>query len=301
MLATAGGWFANDVFFYGNKLYSSNFIAVIYPNASGVMVSWLWNLVNIAVEMGGYYCAMWFVDNKLYGRKWMQIIGFVACFICFVIPAFGYDHYTQPENIHKFQAMYFLSNFFNQFGTNCITFLVAAEVFPAPIRGTAQGISAAAGKLGALVIAIVGAYTSTQQQFYIVPWFGLAGAFLTWLFLADTTGLDLREQERRWLYIREAREHEYHGPAVNSRHLSLWENLTGKGKHYDPAQDYQEKISEFREEWANSIDNVAEKDMYDADEVDDAILHLHGTVPSYFERTSPIIQASPEPKPEDKL
>lgn len=34
VLATAGGWFANDVFFYGNKLYSSNFIAVIYPNAS---------------------------------------------------------------------------------------------------------------------------------------------------------------------------------------------------------------------------------------------------------------------------
>ncbi|KAJ5198786.1 uncharacterized protein N7498_007903 [Penicillium cinerascens] len=287
VLATAGGWFANDVFFYGNKLYSSNFLKVIYPNTSGVMTTWLWNLVNIAVEMAGYYCAMWFVDNKLYGRKWMQIIGFLVCFVCFVIPAFGYNHYTEPAHIHSFQAMYFITTFFNQFGPNCITFLVAAEVFPTPIRGTAHGISAASGKLGALAISIIGAYTTTEQQFYIVPWFGLVGALLTLLFLPDTTGLDLREQERHWQYVRERREHEYHGTAVHPRHLSLWENMTGKGKHYDPKRDYQMKIKEFRAEWAAAMATHSEEKeaIFNLDEVDDTI--LHGAVHVYFERTTP--------------
>jgi hypothetical protein len=178
LLATAGGWFANDIF-YGNKLFQSKFISVVNPHSKSLMTNWLWNLVNIAAELGGYYMAMWFVDNKLIGRKWMQIAGFMLCFILFAVPAFAYHHYTQQANIHPFQAMYYLGSFFNQFGPNCITFLVAAEVFPTSIRSTAHGLAAAAGKLGALIIAVVGSYTTVQQQFYIVPWFGLFGALIT--------------------------------------------------------------------------------------------------------------------------
>lgn len=41
------------------------------------------------------------------------------------------------------------SSFWNQFGPNCTTWLVAAEVFPTDVRGTFQGISAAMGKVRA--------------------------------------------------------------------------------------------------------------------------------------------------------
>ncbi|KAJ5684239.1 uncharacterized protein N7477_000584 [Penicillium maclennaniae] len=286
LLATAGGWFANDVFFYGNKLFQSKFIGVISPHAKGVTTNWLWNLANIGCELAGYYFAAWFVDNKLYGRKWMQIVGFIMCFILFVIPAFKLKYYEEATHIHSFQAMYFLSSFFNQFGPNCITFLVAAECFPTPIRGTAHGIAAAAGKVGALIIAIIGSYTTLQQQFYIVPWFGLAGALLTWLCLPDTTGLDLREQERRWKFIREGRESEYHGPAVHHKHLSVWERWMGKGKYYDAALDYQDKVREYRAEWeAAMAARSDEKAIYDADDVDEHI--LSGSMHTYFERTTP--------------
>ena len=290
MIATAGGWFANDVFFYGNKLFQSNFISVISPHSTSLMTNWLWNLVNIAVALAGYYSAAFLVDNKLYGRKWMQIVGFFMCFVMFIIPAFAFKHFTEPAHVHGFQAMYFLSSFFNQFGPNCITFLVAAEVYPTPIRATAHGLSAAAGKLGALVIAIIGSYTTTQQMFYIVPWFGLFGMLVTWLFLPDTTGLDLREQERRWKHIREGREHEYHGPAVNPKHLSMWERITGKGKFYDPLTDYKMKVKEFRGDWESGMaDRVAEKtNMLDGDDVDDEI--FSGAMHEYFQRTSPKLQ-----------
>src|SRR3954454_13480947 len=152
----------------------------------------------------------------------MMQIGFLLDFILFVVPAFHYMYYKSADHIHAFQAMYFLSSFFNQFGPNSVTFLVAAEVFPTPIRATAHGFSAAVGKLGALFASILYNYIDTQTKFYVVPWFGLAGMVMTYLWLPDTTGLDLKEQERRFAYLREGREHEYHGIAVHPKHLSFW-------------------------------------------------------------------------------
>ena len=72
---------------------------------------------------------------------------------------------------------------------------------------------------------------------------------LTYLFLPDTTGLDLKEQERRWHYIRTGREDQYHGIAIHPQHLSLYERLRGIGKNYNADLDYKQKIEEMRQEW----------------------------------------------------
>ncbi|KAF2806638.1 putative MFS phosphate transporter [Mytilinidion resinicola] len=284
LLATAGAWFANDVFFYGNKLFQNQFIAVLTPNNHSVMEGWLYNLVNVGVSLVGYYMASFFIDNKLYGRKWMMIVGFLADFILFVVPAFNYDFFTSPNHIHAFQAMYFLSSFFNQFGPNSVTFLVAAEVYPTPIRATAHGFSAAVGKLGALLAAVLYNYITTQQKFYVVPWFGLGGALVTWLFLPDTTGLDLKEQERRWTYIRAGREEDYHGIAIHPKHLSLWERIRGVGKHYDATLDYQQKVEELRAEWEARQARKGNEGVKveDEDDEDDYPNEVH----TYFSRTA---------------
>ncbi|KAJ5087507.1 hypothetical protein N7456_011123 [Penicillium angulare] len=301
LIATAGGWFCNDVFFYGNKLFQSEFIAVISPASDSIMPTWLWSLVNVGVSLCGYYCASFFIDNKLYGRKWMQTFGFLMCFILFVIPAFHYKYYTSSEHIKGFQAMYFLSSFFNQFGPNSVTFLVAAEVYPTPIRATAHGLSAAAGKSGALLAAVLYNYIDDQTKFLVVPWFGLAGVVLTLAFLPDTTGLDLKEQERRWEYIRQGREQEYHGPAVHPKHLSWYERFVLRlCKNYDAEQDYQHKVEEYRLEWeAAMASKFAEKDNSEesvVEDTDDSLLEGH--VHTYFHRTSPMFKGmSPMEKP----
>lgn len=199
----------------------------------------------------------------------MQIIGFLFCFILFVVPAFNYDYYTSPAGVTAFQTMYFLSSFFNQFGPNAVTFLVAAEIYPTPVRATAHGFSAACGKLGALTAAVMYNYTSTQQKFYIVPWFGLAGMLLTVVFLPDTTGLDLIEQERRWQLLRAGRDADYHGIAVHPQHLSWWERWRGVGKHYDPNADYAQKIEEMRVDWEKKQASISnEKDRQDDESKD---------------------------------
>ncbi|KAK1970860.1 MFS general substrate transporter [Colletotrichum eremochloae] len=249
LLATAGTWFCNDVFFYGNKLFQGQFIAIISSNPNSLLTKWTWSLINVVVSLCGYYLASLLIDNKLYGRKMMQQVGFLMCFIMFVIPAFNFDYYVSPAGVHAFQAMYFLSSFFNQFGPNSVTFLVAGEVFPTPIRATAHGFSACIGKAGALLASVLYNYIDTQTKFYVVPWFGLAGMLLTWLFLPDTTGLDLKEQERRWTYIRNGKEAEYHGVAVHPTHLSVWERLRGVGKYYDAEKDHKAQIEDMRKEW----------------------------------------------------
>jgi hypothetical protein len=181
--------------------------------------------------------------------------------------------------------MYFLSSFFNQFGPNCVTFLVAAEVYPTSIRATAHGFSAACGKLGALLASVVYNDIGTQTKFYFVPWFGLAGMLVTFLFLPDTTGLDLKEQERRWMYLRQGREHEYHGIAVHPKHLSVWERLRGVGKHYDPKQDRIDRIKDLRDEWEYRQAEKS-KDEASAGLVDIDDLEFPDNVHKHFQRTS---------------
>lgn len=282
ILATAGAWYANDVFFYGNKLFQAEFIAALTTSKS-VMITWLWNLLNVGVELVGYYLASFLIDNKLYGRKWMQVVGFLGCFLCFIIPAFNYAYYAEGAGTKKFMAMYFLSSFFNQFGPNAVTFLVAAEVFPTPIRATAHGFSAAVGKLGALTAAVLYNYIGVPVRFKVVPWFGLGGAILTILFLPDTTGLDLKEQERRWAFIRAGRDKEYHGVAVHPKHLSLWENWRGVGKQYNAEEDYRQRVEEMRADWEAAMQRRNEEKAGAKDDVMDD--DWSSEVSTFFERT----------------
>ena len=181
--------------------------------------------------------------------------------------------------------MLFRSSFFNQFGPNCVTFLVAAEVFPTPVRASAHGFSACIGKSGALLASILYNYISVQMRFYVVPWFGLLGMLLTFVFLPDTTGLDLKEQERRWAYIRDGRPEAYHGIAVHPQHLSLWERMWGVGRSYDPELDLKEKIEDLRAEWelreqAKRQSEVKGENVLDGD--DDFSDEVH----NYFARTA---------------
>lgn len=218
----------------------------------------------------------------------MQMVGFLMDFILFVIPAFNFKYFTSKEHIVGFQTMYFLSSFFNQFGPNAVSFLVAAEVYPTPIRATAHGFSAACGKLGALLAAVMYSYIDTQKKFYVVPWFGLGGMLVTWLFLPDTTGLDLKEQERRWQFIRTGRESEYHGAAVHPKHLSLYERWTKVGKYYDPDLDFIHKVEDLRGDWEASQRRLhAEKAGHygDEDDVDDDSV-WSSAVSTYFENRS---------------
>lgn len=59
--------------------------------------------------------------------------------------------YATPD--HEVSMVFFaLAQFMFNVGPNTLTFIMAAEIFPTVFRGTFYGISAAAGKLGAIII-----------------------------------------------------------------------------------------------------------------------------------------------------
>ena len=58
----------------------------------------------------------------------MQAIGFLADFVLFLLPAVLWDTFTGSKPATKvFMFIYFFSSFWNQFGPNCTTFLVAGK------------------------------------------------------------------------------------------------------------------------------------------------------------------------------
>jgi len=98
------------------------------------------------------------------------------------------------------------------------------------------------------------------------------------LFIPDTTGLDLREQERYWLHVREGREQYYHGIAIHPRHLSFFERyVLHRNCHYNPVLDLKAKIDELRSKYEASV--ASEK--VDSDEDDSE--SVSSNVARYFE------------------
>lgn len=85
------------------------------------------------------------------GRFKIQVLGFSFMTACLIGLAIPYHHWTLPHNRIGFVVLYSLTFFFCNFGPNATTFIVPAEIFPARLRATCHGISAASGKAGAMV------------------------------------------------------------------------------------------------------------------------------------------------------
>ena len=67
-------------------------------------------------------------------------------------------------------------------------------MYPAQVRSTAHGISAATGKVGSILVVVWLNYLGNRNKFWITWPFALLGAVICWVFVADNTGLDLAEQ-----------------------------------------------------------------------------------------------------------
>ncbi|KAI8613305.1 hypothetical protein BC830DRAFT_1082756, partial [Chytriomyces sp. MP71] len=103
------------------------------------------------------------------------------------------------DSIHTqqvpFLVIFTIAQFFFQFGPNTTTFIVPGEVFPTRFRSTGHGISAAAGKVGAILgIQAVGPYFSNNTQIVLIVFAVImaTGMAATWL-IPETAGKTLEE------------------------------------------------------------------------------------------------------------
>ncbi|KAF7312350.1 Inorganic phosphate transporter [Mycena indigotica] len=210
LFGAAYSWFALDIAFYGLGLNSSIILGAIgfgSPKTTGTQGVYD-NLHNIAVGnlilsaaglIPGYYATFLFVDS--WGRKPIQLMGFIILTALFIIMGFGYDKLVaSTAGKNAFVFLYCLTNFFQNFGPNTTTFIIPGEVFPTRYRSTAHGISAASGKLGAIVAQvgfsrlrdIGGTDKFVKHILEIFAAFMLTGIFST-LLVPETKQLSLEE------------------------------------------------------------------------------------------------------------
>lgn len=108
------------------------------------------NLVLVcAGSMPGYWLTVSLVDTL--GRKPIQIIGFFILTIIFSVIGFAYHTLSKGALF----ALYVLAQLFFNFGPNSTTFIIPGECFPTRYRTTGHGISAASGKIGAIVAQVI--------------------------------------------------------------------------------------------------------------------------------------------------
>lgn len=212
LLGTSYSWFALDIAFYGLGLNSSIILTAIgfgAPSGSVSVAQGVYdNLHNICVGnlilsaaglIPGYYATFFLIDS--WGRKPIQLMSFTILTVLFVIMGFGYQKLTAtPQSTKAFVFLYCLANFFQNFGPNTTTFVIPGEAFPTRYRSTAHGISAASGKLGAIVAQvgfarlkdIGGKNAFVKHILEIFALFMLTGIFST-LLLPETKGRTLEE------------------------------------------------------------------------------------------------------------
>jgi PHS family inorganic phosphate transporter-like MFS transporter len=155
LFATMASWFFLDFAFFGLALNISIQLEVLdFSSGSTVyrdlLNTSLGNLILVcAGGMPGYLLSALTMDSL--GRKSIQIGGFATLTVIFVTIGFGYNVFDKASLI----ALYILAQLFFNFGPNSTTFIVPAECFPTRYRSTCHGLSAASGKLGAVIIQVV--------------------------------------------------------------------------------------------------------------------------------------------------
>ncbi|XP_058083695.1 inorganic phosphate transporter 1-4-like [Magnolia sinica] len=171
LLGTTSTWFLLDIAFYSSNLFQKDIFSAVgwIPPAQTMnaieevyKIARAQTLIALCSTVPGYWFTVALIDH--FGRFTIQLMGFFFMTVFMFALAIPYHHWTLSENRIGFVIMYALTFFFSNFGPNSTTFVVPAEIFPARLRSTCHGISAAAGKAGAIVGAFGFLYAAQSQD-----------------------------------------------------------------------------------------------------------------------------------------
>ncbi|KAB1219235.1 putative inorganic phosphate transporter 1-5 [Morella rubra] len=156
LVGTTVCWFLLDIAFYSQNLFQKDIFSAVgwLPTAKSMSalqevykIARAQTIIAICGLIPGYWFTVALIDRL--GRFWIQLQGFFFMTVFMFALAIPYNHWK--KNRVGFVVMYSMTFFFANFGPNSTTFIVPAEIFPARLRSTCHGISAACGKVGAIV------------------------------------------------------------------------------------------------------------------------------------------------------
>ncbi|OAY28091.1 inorganic phosphate transporter 1-4 [Manihot esculenta] len=203
LIGTTTTWFFLDIAFYSQNLFQKDIFSAIgwIPQAKTMnaieevyRIARAQTLIALCSTVPGYWFTVALID--VIGRFAIQLMGFFFMTVFMFALAIPYRHWTLPRNRIGFVIMYSLTFFFSNFGPNATTFVVPAEIFPARLRSTCHGISAASGKLGAMVGAFGFLYAAdgigVRNTLLILAGINFLGMMFTFL-VPESKGKSLEE------------------------------------------------------------------------------------------------------------
>mmetsp|Transcript_37909 Transcript_37909/g.98099 ORF Transcript_37909/g.98099 Transcript_37909/m.98099 type:complete len:471 (+) Transcript_37909:142-1554(+) len=198
LVGTTMTWLILDITFYGTGSFKSRISGFLVETDAATAEDQLWHeavfaVICVCMALPGYLLSVTFIERI--GRYNLQLGGFIAMAANFALIAILQKRL--PADWSWLLIVFFgLTFLFANFGPNTTTFVIPSEVYPTMIRATCHGISAAAGKLGA-VIGVV-AFSPCEEAFGLQTVLAfcsvvcIVGALFTYGFTTDKV-IDLQQ------------------------------------------------------------------------------------------------------------
>ncbi|KAK1244445.1 hypothetical protein MKX07_003244 [Trichoderma sp. CBMAI-0711] len=155
LVGTTMSWFFLDLAYYGLGLNNSIVLSAIGYADGRTLYHKLYNqavgmiILSCAGSIPGYWAAVFTIDSV--GRKPLQFVGFLLLTVIFCVLGFCFDALSETAML----VLYIIAQFLFNAGPNTTTFIIPGECFPTRYRSTGHGLSAAAGKVGAIVAQVI--------------------------------------------------------------------------------------------------------------------------------------------------
>lgn len=203
LVGTGGSWFIFDVCYYGVALFGGEILSAVNEGSSEdddvtsrqhiTLISWQQSIA-LGAAIPAYLLTNYLVKKQ--GMKKIQIIGFIFTAVLFFIMA-GVFYPLKKSSPEALYFIFVILLFSLCFGPNVTTYVLPAAVYDKDVRSTMNGLSAALGKLGAVVGAYVFGAIATETGYPTVMVacgvLSLFGAFVSHRYIAD--GLDAPQEE----------------------------------------------------------------------------------------------------------
>ncbi|THV04837.1 MFS Git1p-like glycerophosphoinositol permease [Dendrothele bispora CBS 962.96] len=198
IIGTCGAWFLYDFVTFPNGVFSGTIISSVIHN-NDIKATAEWQLLLGAIALPGVFVGAYLCN--IIGRRNTMMLGFSGYLVFGLIIGLAYDKITKI--IPLFVVFYGLMQSCGNMGPGDMLGLVSAESFPTPMRGTGYGLAAAIGKTGAAVG--TQAFTPIQNNlgkkwtFIIAAICGVTGVLVTYFFVPDMTGVDLADEDAKFM------------------------------------------------------------------------------------------------------
>lgn len=188
-LGTAGCWFLFDVLFYGNTLFQPMVLSKAFgPGETLEKEAGAMFMISL-MSLPGYFVSVYALGRQ--SPKFIQLQGFFVMGILYLCIGILFESLANAP--FALLSVYGSTFFFSNYGPNTTTFVLPSMTFSRACRSTLNGVSAASGKVGALLGAsIFVTATSKYGQPVVFLACGLIsfiGCILTLLCVPNTVGI----------------------------------------------------------------------------------------------------------------